>query len=115
MALDSALITAFVNTAVGCFIGAVPSAGPAALGVIGAVHGAIVGLARHAVGIAGVDARIGIGGAAIVERRLFGARIAPHQHKPPGPPQQHQRSPHLSPFSPAPNNSKARCWGTLLS
>src|SRR3546814_16121130 len=74
---------------------------PAALGVIGAVHGAIVGLARHAVGIAGVDARIGIGGDAIVERRLFGARMARQPQRPRGPPQHHERAHELPPVPPA--------------
>src|SRR3546814_12806132 len=61
MALDRAFIATLVTAAVGRFIGAVPGAGPAPLGVIGATHGAIVDFARYAVGLAGVDARIGIG------------------------------------------------------
>src|SRR3546814_15597835 len=109
MALASALITAFVNTAVGCFIGAVPSAGPAALGVIGAVHGAIVGLARHAVGIAGVDARIGIGGAAIVERRLFGARMDRQHQRPRGQPHHPERAHDLLPV-PSARNDWLTAW-----
>src|SRR3546814_13620859 len=72
MTLDRALVAPFVNAAVGRFIGAVPSAGPAAFGIIGPVHGAIVGLARYAVGIAGVDARIGIGGDARTGERRGG-------------------------------------------
>src|SRR3546814_14396877 len=97
MTLDRALVAPFVNAAVGRFIGAVPSAGPAAFGIIGPVHGAIVGLARYAVGIAGVDARIGIGGDAIVERPLFGARMARQQPRSRGPPHQHQRAHALLP------------------
>src|SRR3546814_7462605 len=92
MTLDRALVAPFVNAAVGRFIGAVPSAGPAAFGIIGPVHGAIVGLARYAVGIAGVDARIGIGGGAIVGRWLFGARMARPQQRPRDHPQQHARA-----------------------
>src|SRR3546814_12322947 len=91
MALDRAFIAPLVTAAVGRFIGAVPGAGPAPLGVIGATHGAIVDFARYAVGIAGVDARIGIGGDSIVERRLFVARMARPQQPPPGPPRSGQR------------------------
>src|SRR3546814_13715812 len=87
MALDRAFIATLVTAAVGRFIGAVPGAGPAPLGVIGATPGAIVDFARYAVGIAGVDARIGIGGGSIVQRPLFRPRLGrPHQPPPPPPP-----------------------------
>src|SRR3546814_986102 len=92
-----------------CALPIFPSAGPAAFGIIGPVHGAIVGLARYAVGIAGVDARIGIGGDAIVERRLFGPRLARQPQRPRGHPQQHARSPDLLPVLSAPTHWLTAC------
>src|SRR3546814_17368219 len=86
MALDRAFIATLVTAAVGRFIGAVPGAGPAPLGVIGATRGSIVAFARYAVGIAGVDARVGIGGGSITARRPFGAPMAPQPTHPPPPP-----------------------------
>ena len=104
MSFDRALVSAFVPAAVGRVIGAGPASGPAALGIIAAVDVTIIRFARHAVGIAGIDAGIGRGGGAIVElrRRVAGkGHAAGQQNRPDG--AQKQNRPHAQlPVPPSP-------------